>query len=248
MVHFVYIYEANNANFERLVFLVREYSAFDILGPIMIGPSSSHTAGAARLGKIARIIAGAEIKDVKFLLHGSFAMTYKGHGTDRALVAGILGMEPSDERLRNSMDIANEQGVSFEFIPTDLGDNLHPNTVKFLLTTVDGTKVEVMGCSIGGGNIEVTEVDGESITFTGMYPTLIVNHKDVPGAVSEVTSILYEEGINIGFMKVYRNKKGEKGTMVFETDSVLSQKVLEEISSIENIFTIRVINPVVEGE
>ncbi len=226
---------------------LREYSVFDILGPIMIGPSSSHTAGAARLGKIARIISDNDVKDVKFLLHGSFAKTYRGHGTDRALVAGILGMDPSDDRLKDSMEIARKEGITFEFIETDLGE-VHPNTVKFIITKSDNSKIEVTGSSIGGGNIEIFEVDGESISFTGNYPTLIITHLDVPGAVSEVTSLLYKEKVNIAFMKVYRSKKGEKAIMVLETDSELTEKVINEISKARNIQSVRVINPARESE
>ncbi|QAT39024.1 L-serine ammonia-lyase, iron-sulfur-dependent subunit beta [Clostridium sp. JN-9] len=226
---------------------MREYSVFDILGPIMIGPSSSHTAGAARLGKIARIISDNDVKDVKFLLHGSFAKTYRGHGTDRALVAGILGMDPSDDRLKDSMEIARKEGITFEFIETDLGE-VHPNTVKFIITKSDNSKIEVTGSSIGGGNIEIFEVDGESISFTGNYPTLIITHVDVPGAVSEVTSLLYKEKVNIAFMKVYRSKKGEKAIMVLETDSEVTEKVINEISKARNILSVRVINPARESE
>ena len=226
---------------------LREYSVFDILGPIMIGPSSSHTAGAARLGKIARIISDNDVKDVKFLLHGSFAKTYRGHGTDRALVAGILGMDPSDDRLKDSMEIARKEGITFEFIETDLGE-VHPNTVKFIITKSDNSKIEVTGSSIGGGNIEIFEVDGESISFTGNYPTLIITHVDVPGAVSEVTSLLYKEKVNIAFMKVYRSKKGEKAIMVLETDSEVTEKVINEISKARNILSVRVINPARESE
>ena len=152
---------------------------FDILGPIMIGPSSSHTAGAARLGKVARAVAGDEVIDVTFYLHGSFAKTYKGHGTDRALVAGILGMEPSDKRLRNSLEIAKEIGLKFKFVETDLGD-VHPNTVKFDMLTKSGERREVIGSSIGGGSIKITEVNGNRVEFTGEYPTLIMSQKDVP--------------------------------------------------------------------
>jgi len=136
---------------------MKNFGVFDILGPIMIGPSSSHTAGAARLGKVARSIADGEIEEVTFLLHGSFGKTYKGHGTDRALVAGILNMEPSDRRLRNSLEIAKKEGLKFEFKEYDLGDE-HPNTVKFLIKCKDGRKCEVVGSSIGGGNIQISEV------------------------------------------------------------------------------------------
>lgn len=134
---------------------MREYSVFDILGPIMIGPSSSHTAGAARLGKEARAIVGEDFKAVKFYLHGSFAETYKGHGTDRALVAGTLGMEPDDDHLKDALNIAKEKGIDVEFIPADLGTDKHPNTVKMVFIMKDGTEKEIVGSSIGGGNVQM---------------------------------------------------------------------------------------------
>ncbi|MBI6873974.1 L-serine ammonia-lyase, iron-sulfur-dependent subunit beta [Clostridium aciditolerans] len=225
---------------------MREYSAFDILGPIMIGPSSSHTAGAARLGKIARTIAGDGIRKVKFFLHGSFATTYKGHGTDKALVAGILGMNPWDENLKNSMELAREKDIEVEFIPTDLGD-VHPNTVKTVITKPDGKIVEVTGASIGGGNIVVTEVDGDKIEFTGAYPTILINHIDVPGMVAKVCAILYEYGINIAFMRVYRTSgKGSAAAMVFEVDDIISEEIINAIGEIPNIHKARAINPVRE--
>lgn len=225
---------------------MRNFSVFDIIGPAMIGPSSSHTAGAARLAKVAKIIAGEKIKEVKFYLHGSFAKTYKGHGTDRALVAGILGMDPWDERLRDSLLIAKETGLVVEFIETDLGDR-HPNTVKFVMTKEDGEKVEVVGSSIGGGNIIITEIDGDPLEFTGEYPTLIVRHEDVPGMVSKVTYQLYKDKINIAFMKVYRSDKGSKATMIFETDNVITEKIIENISEIAHVSSIRVISPIAEA-
>ena len=225
---------------------MRKYSAFDILGPIMIGPSSSHTAGAARLGKIARTIAGEGIVSVKFLLHGSFAMTYKGHGTDKALVAGILGMDPWDERLKSSLEIAINMGIGFEFIKVDLGE-VHPNTVKFMITKNDGKVVEIIGSSIGGGNIIITEVDGDALEFTGNYPTLIINQNDVPGVINNVTAILFEQQINVAFMKVYRNNKGVDASMVIEVDSVLSSEIIKKITKLPNVKKARFINPAMEG-
>lgn len=222
---------------------MRNYSVFDIIGPVMIGPSSSHTAGAARLGKVAKIIAGDEIKSVKILLHGSFAKTYKGHGTDRALVAGILGMEPWDERLRDSLEIAAESGLAIKFIEVDLGD-MHPNSVKFIICKTNGSEVEVAGSSIGGGNIVIKEIDGEPLEFTGEYPTLIIKHEDVPGMISNVTSLMYDKNINIAFMKVYRSDKGKKATMIFETDNVVPESVVNEISDLAHISSIRVISPI----
>ena len=226
---------------------MKNVGVFDILGPIMVGPSSSHTAGAARLAKVARAVANGEIRSVKFLLHGSFAKTYKGHGTDRALVAGILGMEPSDIRLRDSLQIAKEEELEIEFIEEDLGD-VHPNTVKFLMETKNGNKCEVVGSSIGGGSIQINEVNGNKVEFTGEYPTLIISHQDVPGAVSKVTSILYFEGINIAFMKVFRQQKGKGATMVFEADNKITDVVIDQIKDIESISRVIRINPVKEGE
>jgi L-serine dehydratase len=225
---------------------MRKYSAFDIIGPAMIGPSSSHTAGAARLGKVAKLIAGDKIKSVRFLLHGSFAKTYRGHGTDRALVAGILGMDPWDERLKDSLIIAEDQELDYKFVEADLGD-MHPNSVKFIITKEDKTVVEVVGSSIGGGNISITEIDGEPLEFTGAYPTLIIKHEDVPGMVSNVTALMSKIDINIAFMKVYRSSKGEMATMIFETDNILPEHVIGEISQISHIKSIRVISPISEA-
>lgn len=224
---------------------MRKYSAFDIIGPAMIGPSSSHTAGAARLGKIARIISGGSIKKVKFLLHGSFGKTYKGHGTDRALVAGILGMDPWDERLRDSLQIAESEGLKVEFIEANLGDN-HPNTVKFIIVKEDETITEVLGSSIGGGNIIITEIDGEPLEFTGVYPTLIVKHVDVPGVVSKVTTLMYKRHINIAYMKVYRSSKGAVATMIFETDNIVPKCLVDEMSVLTHINSIKIVNPISE--
>lgn len=225
---------------------MKNVGVFDILGPVMIGPSSSHTAGAARLAKVARAVANDRIKSVKFLLHGSFGKTYKGHGTDRALVAGILGMEPSDIRLRDSLEIAKQENLDFEFIEEDLGD-VHPNTVKFVMETENGGTCEVVGSSVGGGSIQITEVNENKVEFTGDYPTLIISHLDVPGAVSKVTSILYFEGVNIAFMKVFRKQKGKGATMVFEVDNKINEHVIEQIKEIESISKVISINPVKEG-
>ncbi len=222
---------------------MKNYSAFDILGPIMVGPSSSHTAGAARLAKIASIIAGKNIKSVEFVLHGSFAKTYKGHGSDRALVAGILGMDPWDDRLKDSISIAKEQGLQIEFTLGDLGD-VHPNTVKFIITKENGTIVEIAGSSVGGGNILIFEVDGKPVEFTGNYPTIIISHKDIPGMISKVSALLYEENVNIASMKVYRNSRGLKAAMVFETDTIVPENVLDKIKSMDDIYSIRQISPV----
>ena len=220
---------------------------FDILGPIMIGPSSSHTAGAARLGKVARTIAGDEVVEVTFLLHGSFGKTYKGHGTDRALVAGIMGMDPSDDRLRDSLEIAKEKGIKITFKDVDLGD-YHPNTVKFLMKLKNGKECEIVGSSIGGGNIEINEINGNEVKFTGTYSTIITSHKDIPGTVAKVTNILYDSKVNIAFLTLGRSQKGKNATMTFEVDSEISNDLIEEIGKAEGIEKVILINKIEDGE
>ncbi|EQB90076.1 L-serine dehydratase, beta chain [bioreactor metagenome] len=226
---------------------MKTYSAFDILGPIMIGPSSSHTAGAARLAKIAATIAENDIKEVRFLLHGSFAKTYKGHGSDRALVAGILGMDPWDENLRNSMEIAIDKGIKYTFEEFDLGE-VHPNTVKFIITSHNGIETEITGSSVGGGNILIFDVDGQRVEFTGEYPTLIITHLDVPGMIHKVSTLLFNENINIAFMNVYRKARGSEASMVVETDGEVNDDIIEKIKALGNIKNIEEIVPPMKGE
>ena len=214
---------------------------FDVLGPVMIGPSSSHTAGAARLGKISRTIVNKPIKDVTFLLHGSFRETYKGHGTDRALVAGILGMLPDDARLKDSIKIAESEGISIRFLPADLGQ-VHPNTVKFLITDSDNIQWEILGSSIGGGLVEIYEINGNKVKITGEYPTIITCHDDVPGTVSKVSTIFYENKINIAFMTLVRSQKGKDATMTFEIDDTISDKIIDNIKKINGVNRVILIN------
>ena len=204
---------------------------FDVLGPIMIGPSSSHTAGAARLGKIARTIVNKPIKDVTFLLHGSFKETYKGHGTDRALVAGILGMMPDDERLRDALLIAEKEGLEVHFLPADLGQ-VHPNTVKILMTDCDDINWEVLGSSIGGGLVEIYEIKGNKLIITGEYPTIIKCHDDIPGTVSNVSTLFFYNDINIAHMTLVRSQKGKDATMTFEVDNNVSEELIAAIKAV----------------
>ena len=214
---------------------------FDVLGPIMIGPSSSHTAGAARLGKIARTIVNKPIKNVTFLLHGSFKETYKGHGTDRALVAGILGMMPDDSRLRDSLSLAEKEGLGVNFLPADLGQ-VHPNTVKILMTDCDDINWEVLGSSIGGGLVEIYEINGNKVKITGEYPTIITCHDDIPGTVSKVSTLFYNNDINIAHMTLVRSQKGKDATMTFEVDSNVSEELITELKAVEGINHVILIN------
>ncbi|MEF9934028.1 MAG: L-serine ammonia-lyase, iron-sulfur-dependent subunit beta [Clostridium sp.] len=218
---------------------MKNYSVFDVLGPVMIGPSSSHTAGAARLGKIARGIVGSNFKRVEFYLHGSFAETYKGHGTDRALVAGILGMDTHDERLRSALEIAEGHGIDVKFIKTDLGEE-HPNTVRMVFYMNDGGISEITGSSIGGGSIVVTDIDGEQVEFTGLNPTVIIRQKDIVGLVSRISTIMVENNIGIATMKMGRN--GKDAFVILETDTEIPENVIESIKTLPDIMYVKVIN------
>ena len=222
---------------------MKSYGVFDILGPIMVGPSSSHTAGAARIGKVALQIAGSDFNKVDFMLHGSFAKTYKGHGTDRALTAGILGMDADDEGIRNSIEIARRRGVVVNFIESDLGDE-HPNTVKIIFYKNENIICEVIGSSIGGGNITITEIDGDKVEINGRYPTLFIKHKDKEGMISSVSSILAQKNINIASMKVSRKEKGKEASMIIETDSFVDDATVKVLMLISGIISVRFINPV----
>lgn len=206
---------------------------FDIIGPIMIGPSSSHTAGAVRIGRLARAVFGEVPEQVDIYLHGSFAQTYKGHGTDVALVAGLLGLDTDDEGIISALETAKEQGVVVNFIPTDLGD-VHPNTAKLVMKK--GEKVrEVVGSSIGGGNIVITKIDDFEVSLRGDYFTLVTAYKDRPGMIAKVTSLLANNNVNIAKMRVSREDKGAQALMVVETDEYISDEILEEIRQTSDI-------------
>lgn len=211
---------------------------FDIIGPVMVGPSSSHTAGAVRLGNIARRICGQDIKEVDFYLHGSFAQTYKGHGTDKALLGGVLGLQTSDEGIRDSFALAGQAGIKYGFHTADLG-NLHPNTVKIV---IHGEKTNcswsVVGSSTGGGNVLITEINGMAVEFTGQYPTIVSLHHDEPGVVARVSAILAANQINIAFLKVFRQARAGEATMVIETDQKVDRTILDQLEGLIGIYRI----------
>lgn len=191
---------------------------FDILGPVMVGPSSSHTAGAARIGYTARRLLGEDTPvSALITLSGSFAATGKGHGTDRALVAGLLGMKPDDERISTSLSLAKEAGMDVRFVFQNLPGE-HPNTAKLELVGRSGKTLEIVAASLGGGRIMVCEIDGLRASFSGDLPTLIVQNLDQPGHVSDVTSMLSHKGINIATLRLYRDHPGGNAVMVIETD------------------------------
>ena len=207
---------------------------FDIVGPVMIGPSSSHTAGAVRLGLMAGKILGEQPVKAEIKLHGSFAQTYRGHGTDRALIAGILGFQPDDERIRNSMDIARERGMDFSFSKVEIFE-AHPNTAIIELIGVSGRRTVVTGASIGGGNINILNIDGFEVNLSGQYPAMLVIHRDVPGVLNKVTWALSRFEINIAFMRLSRKSRGEEALMLLETDENVPEEVVEECKQVHNV-------------
>ncbi len=217
-------------------------NVFDIIGPVMIGPSSSHTAGAARLGLVARSLLDAPAVSAEIQLHGSFAKTYRGHGTDKALVAGILGMKPDDVRLRDSLQIAAQQGLSVAFIPTVI-ENAHPNTARISLCDAKGNRISIQGASVGGGNILVTKVNGMSVKISGQYTTLIVLHKDAPGTIAAVTEEMSRRGVNICNFRLARASKGGIAIMTIEVDGTLQPDMQERISKLPNVMNCTLLAP-----
>lgn len=189
---------------------------FDIMGPIMVGPSSSHTAGAVRIGLIGRGLVNGTPLSATLLLHGSFAATGKGHGTDRALVAGLLGMAPDDANIPRSFALAQEAGMELTLSTTNLR-GAHPNTVVLQLKGHD-REIEVTAASLGGGRVRVTAIDGMEVTFSGNYPTLITRHEDRPGYVADITTLLSEHGVNIASMQLHRDRRGGLAVLIIESD------------------------------
>lgn len=218
-----------------------ELSIFDVLGPVMIGPSSSHTAGAARLARAARTIVGGKFAHVRFGLYGSFEKTYRGHGTDRALVAGVLGLSEKDERLADSLALAEEAGLTWEFCSDDLS-GMHENSVRMTFTMTDGTLHEVVGSSIGGGQILIRRIDGFDTEIAAHSVTLLVIQNDRPGVIRDVTRVLADYGINIGVMKLSRRARGDVACTVIETDALIPQKAVDAIASLENILRVQMLD------
>ena len=206
----------------------------EIVGPVMVGPSSSHTAGAVKIGQISRKLLGEPVRQAEIYFHGSFLATGVGHGTDKALIAGLLGMAVDDINIPNSFEAAKKQNLLFSFQGIDLGD-VHPNTVKMNLTGESGRKLEVVAASIGGGQIKICELDGLTANFCGDYPTLIVHNLDQPGHVTEVTSMLGHKSINIATMQLYRDSRGGNAVMVIECDQEVPEESIKWLEHLEGI-------------
>lgn len=205
-------------------------SVFDVIGPNMVGPSSSHTAGAASIALLAGKMIGERITKVTFTLYGSFAKTYKGHGTDKALVGGILGFETDDMRIRESFNIAKESGLEFDFVCNNSDDeDIHPNTVDMEIIGESGRQLTVRGESLGGGKVMLTRINGVKVQFTGEYHALIVIQRDNPGVVAGITSVLSSWDVNIAYLRVFREEKGGLAYTIVESDEEISEKAVEVI-------------------
>lgn len=210
-------------------------SIFDVIGPNMIGPSSSHTAGAVSIAQMARNLFSEEIRQVAFTLYGSFAKTYQGHGTDRALLGGVLGFAPCDERIRDAFHHAQQLNVGYTFILDEETITDHPNTADITLTGVSGRRMSIRGESIGGGKIKIVRIDGIDVEFTGEYSTLIVHQIDKPGVVAHITQALSEHNVNIAFMRLFREDKGAAAYTVVESDEAIPEQVLARIRQNKNV-------------
>jgi L-serine dehydratase len=211
---------------------------FEVIGPVMIGPSSSHTAGAVRIGRLANAVFGGVPASARITLHGSFASTGRGHGTDLALVAGLLGFAPDDERIRVAEAEARAAGMAVTFADGDLGE-VHPNTVRIEMEDASGRKATVQGSSIGGADVVLTAIDGFEVAITGELPVLIVEHHDQPGVVASVSAVLADHGVNIASMEVSRERRGARALMVIETDQRVAGDAIAAVSEADAVTGVR---------
>ncbi len=212
-------------------------TVFDIIGPVMIGPSSSHTAGAVRLGRVVnKLMDGRDPKEVEITLSGSFAQTYKGHGTDKALLAGIMGFRSYSPQIRDALSIANERGIRYRFVKENIR-GAHPNTARIRYRMEDGTEGEMQGASVGGGNILVNQIDGMRVEFTGDNNTILVIHEDKPGVIAKVTNLMHwvYTDLNISDFHLSRESKGGIAIMTIEIDSMPPESIIDDIRQIEHV-------------
>ena len=217
-------------------------TVFDIMGPVMVGPSSSHTAGAVRIGRLTRALLGAAPVRAEIRLHGSFSATGRGHGTDRALTAGLLGMEADDPRLPQSLSLAREVGLYVTFEPVTL-PHAHPNTAVLTVTAADGRTLTVTAASLGGGRVKVTGVDDLEVSFSGDLPTLLLRNRDRPGIVAEVAQLLSAAGVNIATLHLHREGRGGLAAMVVESDQPLPGGLLKALAETDGIESVRYLDP-----
>ena len=220
-------------------------SILDIIGPEMVGPSSSHTAGSLRLARIARSLVEGTPQGARVSLHGSFAKTYRGHGTDRAVAAGLLGFEPDDRRIVEALQLARAEGLRLAFREANLGPNLHPNTLR-IEAERDGRAVDLWGSSVGGGFIHVFRLDGYRVSIGGEYHTLVVTADDVPGTVATITKLFADHGENLALMDVRRKRRGETAIMVLQYDEPLDAEALAQIRAFPWLHSARAVPKLIE--
>lgn len=216
-------------------------SVFDVMGPNMIGPSSSHTAGAARIAYLAQKMINGPLKKVEFILYGSFSRTYHGHGTDRALLGGIMGFDTDNMNIRNSFEIATAQGLEYSFIPNEEETDVHPNTVDITMENEAGEQMTVRGESLGGGKVRISKINHVDVDFTGEYSAVIVIQRDVPGVVAYITKCLSEKNVNIAFMRLFRESKGHTAYTIVESDGKLPENIADTIRQNEHVFNVMVV-------
>ena len=216
-------------------------SVFDVLGPNMIGPSSSHTAGAVVIANLAHRLIAPPLKKVEVTLYGSFAKTYRGHGTDRALLGGIMGFATDDVCIRDSFRIAQERGLAFSFVPNEVETEVHPNTVDIRMENGAGQVMTVRGESLGGGKVRIVGINGVKVDFTGEYATVIVVQQDKPGVVAHITKVLSDRGVNLAFMRLFRESKGHTAYSIIESDGHLPEGIDQELKVNPNIHDVMII-------
>lgn len=216
-------------------------SVFDVLGPNMIGPSSSHTAGASVIAFLAQKMINGPLAKVEFTLYGSFAKTYKGHGTDRALLGGIMGFSTDDMRIRDSYQIARERGLAFSFKVNEEETEVHPNTVDITMENTKGQTMTIRGESLGGGKVRIVRINQVKVDFTGEYSAVIVIQQDKPGVVAHITKVLSERNVNIAFMRLFREKKGHMAYTIVESDGYLSEDVADELRQNSNVHDVMIV-------
>jgi len=206
-------------------------SLLDIIGPVMVGPSSSHTAGACRLGLLARGLVGGTPERAKIELHGSFARTGEGHGTDKAIVAGLMGFRPDDDRMRTALEIAEREGLQYRFEKTTIDDEAHPNTVRISIERGD-RRSQMIGSSLGAGRVLVTQIDGYPVEVSGHFHTIVLVAEDIKGSVARIATLLAEHGLNIATLRLTRKKKGGDAFMVIELDEAPGESVRDDLRAL----------------
>ena len=223
-------------------------SVFDVIGPNMIGPSSSHTAGANVIGYLARNFAPDRIVRVTFRLYGSFAKTYRGHGTDKALLGGLLGFRSDDERIIRSFEFAEKEGIAFEFVPQETDEDVHPNTADIIMECANGKVMSVRGESLGGGKARICRINGVEVDFSGEYHAMFVIQNDRPGVLAHITHCLSESSVNIAFMRLFREEKGNVAYTFAESDDPIPEDVVIAVKLNRNVQDVMLIRSIAGGK